>query len=106
MLGDLRTPEKPWIEYFVFFLKPTGPLAALEKPKLVGMIGVVRLDPRQEMHGLGDGFDNAIGYRVHPDYWGKGIGTEALKGFLELYWTLDGMQISFKFIMRAFFEMY
>ncbi|KAL9085924.1 MAG: hypothetical protein Q9159_004424 [Coniocarpon cinnabarinum] len=41
--------------------------------RLIGMIGCPRGAPE-------------FGYATHSEMWGKGYGTEAIKGFLELYW--------------------
>lgn len=46
--------------------------------KLIGIIGLAN-------------YPDNIGYKVHPDYWGKGYMTEALKLFVEMFWTLEGL---------------
>ncbi|KAA8569429.1 hypothetical protein EYC84_001065 [Monilinia fructicola] len=30
-----------------------------------------------------------IGYKIHPNYWGKGYMTEALRLFVEMFWDLE-----------------
>lgn len=32
-----------------------------------------------------------IGYKIHPNYWGKGYMTEALRLFVEMFWDLEGL---------------
>lgn len=38
---------------------------------MIGVIGIVR--------------EQEIGYRIHPDFWGKGFMSEALKMFIEMF---------------------
>jgi RimJ/RimL family protein N-acetyltransferase len=45
--------------------------------RVIGYVGINEVYPSPE-----------IGYSIHPDYWGKGYATEALKGLLELWWSL------------------
>jgi ribosomal-protein-alanine N-acetyltransferase len=44
---------------------------------MIGIIGVVR--------------EQEIGYRLHPDFWGKGYMTEALAMFIEMWWEMESM---------------
>jgi len=46
-----------------------------EEPRL---IGIIRIGVRSAEHRQGD-----LGYAVHPDHWGKGYATEALRRILE-----------------------
>src|SRR3984893_10066882 len=46
-----------------------------EEPRL---IGIIRIGVRSVEHWQGD-----LGYAVHPDHWGKGYATEALRRILE-----------------------
>jgi RimJ/RimL family protein N-acetyltransferase len=46
-----------------------------EEPRL---IGTIRIGVRSAEHRQGD-----LGYAVHPDHWGKGFATEALRRILE-----------------------
>jgi RimJ/RimL family protein N-acetyltransferase len=35
--------------------------------------------------------EQEIGYKLHPDYWRKGYGSEALGMFVQLFWSAAGM---------------
>jgi RimJ/RimL family protein N-acetyltransferase len=45
--------------------------------RMIGIIGVVR--------------EQEIGYRLNPDFWGKGYMTEALAMFIEMWWGMESM---------------
>ncbi len=45
------------------------------KLRMIGIIGIVR--------------EQEIGYRIHPDFWGKGFMSEALKMFIEMFWEME-----------------
>ena len=30
----------------------------------------------------------SLGYMIHPDFWGQGFATEAVRGWLEYWWGL------------------
>ena len=45
--------------------------------KMIGIVGVFTFRPTAE-----------LGYTFHPDVWGQGYATEALKAFMVLYWAL------------------
>jgi ribosomal-protein-alanine N-acetyltransferase len=78
MQDSLPTPEKPWNQRWAILLRPLpGSQEENSKPKMIGAIGIVR--------------EQEIGYKVHPDFWGKGYMTEALKMFINLYWKMEGM---------------
>ncbi|KAI9642059.1 hypothetical protein NHQ30_009930 [Ciborinia camelliae] len=72
-------PEKPWIENYAILLC-SSPASVYEKPKFIGAIGMIRFE-------AGRGAE--VGYSLHPDYYGKGYATEALKLFLGLYWSKE-----------------
>ncbi|KAK2758754.1 hypothetical protein FQN54_003445 [Arachnomyces sp. PD_36] len=54
--------------------------------RLIGGIGVNDHDPRST--------GSYIGYVLHPDYWGKGYATEALKGMLKGWWSLPRREVA------------
>ncbi|KAH7336268.1 GNAT domain-containing protein [Rhexocercosporidium sp. MPI-PUGE-AT-0058] len=71
----LPSPDEPWNERWVIMLK--GEKEDV-KPKMIGTVGIVR--------------EVEIGYRIHPDYWGKGYMSEALTMFLDMWWGLGVSQ--------------
>jgi hypothetical protein len=72
----IPTPEKPYVEVYAVLLKPLTVEADL-KAKMIGTVGA----PRNEPAGA------EIGYGLHPDFWGKGYMSEAVKLFIGLYWS-------------------
>lgn len=77
----LPTPENPRIDNYAILLKSSMGSNEAGKPRLIGTIGSYRVN-----------YDAAaIGYGLHPEYWGRGYGTEALKLFIELYWASGRM---------------
>lgn len=56
------------------------------------MIGTIAFPREQE-----------IGYKLHPDYWGKGYMSEALKMFLEMFWNAEGKCL--KLIFENMFDL-
>lgn len=73
MRNHRPTPDKPWNQRWAIMLKG---LKEDEKPKMIGVVGIVR--------------EAELGYRIHPDFWGKGFMSEALTMFLEMWWALQG----------------
>ncbi|KAF2445669.1 acyl-CoA N-acyltransferase [Karstenula rhodostoma CBS 690.94] len=56
---------------FVVELLPSAPGTSTTWPRVIGMIGAVRAPE--------------IGYMLNHNYWGKGYATEALRGFIPLF---------------------
>jgi RimJ/RimL family protein N-acetyltransferase len=87
MLERLPHAEKPWIENYAILLRPVPGSASVQgkenelekqRPRLIGAVGVIRFDP-------GSGAE--VGYGIHPGYQGKGYATEALRLFVEVWWS-------------------
>lgn len=72
----IPTPEKPYVQVYAILLKPLT-ADGDAKAKMIGTVGA----PRNELAGA------EIGYGLHPDYWGKGYMSEAVKLFIGLYWS-------------------
>ena len=92
MLTQTHSPSRPYVENYILFLKP-GPgtaevAAGSEEPQFVGMVGAIRIlenaPPELDVNGLPE-----FGYMIEVGHQRKGFGTEAAKGFLELYWSLE-----------------
>ncbi|KAH8812418.1 GNAT domain-containing protein [Xylogone sp. PMI_703] len=62
--------------YAVFVRSKEGESRDHEK-RMIGIVGVYSFSPAPE-----------LGYTFHPDVWGRGYATEALKAFLDVYWKL------------------
>ncbi|KAK0109667.1 hypothetical protein ONS95_002348 [Cadophora gregata] len=75
MRNHRPTPDKPWNERWAIMLKSEK---YDEKPKMIGVVGIVR--------------EPELGYRIHPDFWGKGYMSEALTMFLQMWWALEVSQ--------------
>jgi RimJ/RimL family protein N-acetyltransferase len=54
----------------------TGVMTRDLNDEVIGQVGLV---PQR----LGDGCEIELTYRLRPDHWGKGIGTEAARGLLQ-----------------------
>jgi RimJ/RimL family protein N-acetyltransferase len=77
----LPSPEKPWIEHFAIILRPQPSATPPEpNPQFLGFIGITRAPGPTDYP--------EIGYRLREEFFGKGYGTEAVRAFTELYWTL------------------
>jgi len=84
----MPTLEKPWNERWAILLRPeyedkvagimpeSSRGEAEQKPRMIGLIGVVR--------------EQELGYKMNPDYWGKGYMTEALVMMSNLFWEMEG----------------
>lgn len=57
------------------------PLADEREGQEMEMIGIIGISHKPEN----------VGYKIHPDHWGKGYMTEALRLFVEMFWTLEGL---------------
>lgn len=84
MINQTADPSRPWVEDYAIFLKPSTPGA---KPAHVGMVGAIR--EIQNAEHLGVNGAPEFGYMVNIQNQGKGLGTEAVKGFLDMYWGLE-----------------
>jgi [ribosomal protein S5]-alanine N-acetyltransferase len=51
-----------------------------EKLKMIGIIGIVR--------------EQEIGYKLHPEFWGRGFMSEALKAFIEFFFKNPSTYLS------------
>lgn len=49
---------------------------------IIGSVGVNSLYPAP-----------SIGYAMHPDFWGKGYATEAVRGVVEVWWGLPRVPV-------------
>ncbi len=73
-----REQTRQWIEWNITLYQPRGlGVFAIELNGLV--IGQIGLVPQR----LGDGCEIELTYRLRPDHWGMGIGTEAARGLLQ-----------------------
>jgi ribosomal-protein-alanine N-acetyltransferase len=88
----LPTEAEPWNERWAILLRSTSETSfdeTAEVPeqekeqrkagqlRMIGAIGIVR--------------EQEIGYRLHPDFWGKGFMTEALAMFIEMWWGMKSI---------------
>ncbi|KAK6581278.1 hypothetical protein PZA11_005969 [Diplocarpon coronariae] len=75
------TLEKPWNQHWAIMLKDKDlDSRSASRPRLIGIVGIPR--------------EAEMGYRIHPDHWGKGYMSEALTLFVEMWWGLEGMYLS------------
>ncbi|KAH7409351.1 GNAT domain-containing protein [Cadophora sp. MPI-SDFR-AT-0126] len=82
MRNHRPTPDKPWNERWAIMLKGVN-----GRPKMIGVVGIVR--------------EAELGYRIHPDFWGKGYMSEALTMFLDMWWALEVSQKYSRLIAAA-----
>lgn len=67
----VHNDQRPWSRMYTILLRPTTD----EKPRVIGKIGI--------MPGMA--------CYLHPDFWGKGYVTEAVKASIEHFWTLPSL---------------
>ncbi|CAL3969495.1 unnamed protein product [Diplocarpon coronariae] len=73
------TLEKPWNQHWAIMLKDKDlDSRSASRPRLIGIVGIPR--------------EAEMGYRIHPDHWGKGYMSEALTLFVEMWWGLEASQ--------------
>lgn len=95
-LDRMRSDTKPWIQSYAILLRPgvgDEPDGIVKKdlqqngerqePQFIGLLGTNRQSPPPELCP-------ELGYRLKSDFFGHGYATEALRAFLDLYWTLSG----------------
>lgn len=98
----LPTPETADTDKFAIILKDVPANAGLQvtnargQPKNIGLVGTNRWS-EQGMEA---------GYCLSVAYWGHGFATEAMKCFLDLYWTLPGTFFPPPFFASTFFGLY
>jgi RimJ/RimL family protein N-acetyltransferase len=68
---------------YAIILRPENPENETQKPKMIGIVGSRVIS-------------SEIGYKLHPTYWGKGYMSEALPMFIEIFWSLEGMNTPLK----------
>ncbi|KAL4864448.1 hypothetical protein BDV12DRAFT_11863 [Aspergillus spectabilis] len=49
---------------------------------IIGLVGINSLHPAP-----------SVGYALHPDAWGKGYATEAVRGVVDAWWALPRVQL-------------
>jgi RimJ/RimL family protein N-acetyltransferase len=80
LISRLPSDEKPFMENMAIMLRPTSPDT---KPELIGLLGIVRISS--------GGKAAEVGYGILPEHWGHGYAPEALKLFVDYYWTSESM---------------
>ncbi|KAK7533075.1 GNAT domain-containing protein [Phyllosticta citribraziliensis] len=73
-------------------------------------LGIVLLDPEEDSTSASNNSNRhrviglvgaveapEIGYVIHPDFWGRGLATEALQTFMPLYWEQFRTKFDFAF---------
>jgi RimJ/RimL family protein N-acetyltransferase len=72
LLSETRDKDSK-VENFAILLKPQTS-EGQGKLKMIGKVGAFMLQ-------------NECSWMLHPDYWGKGYATEALRGWLWWFWN-------------------
>jgi [ribosomal protein S5]-alanine N-acetyltransferase len=90
ILDNKPSLEKPWNRRWAVMLRPPlkfssdaenlnhegEGISGNPKPQMIGIIGIPR--------------PSEIGYKMHPDFWGKGYMTEALGLAINIFWESEG----------------
>lgn len=69
----------PKIENFAVLLKDSRNDEG--KLRMIGKVGIFQ-------------FPAEISWMLHPDFWGIGYASEAIKGYLEWYWQDEGQMLA------------
>jgi [ribosomal protein S5]-alanine N-acetyltransferase len=89
----LAPPDKPWSQVWAICLKPVADERKDQEGEERDGMGV------DEGCGRGNGKfigtiglprEAEIGYRISPEFWGKGYMSEVLEAFIEMFFKLDG----------------
>jgi RimJ/RimL family protein N-acetyltransferase len=110
------TPEEPWNRRWAIMLKPSTPShstsqippSQTSRDKSSGEAGDSRGDwggqVKAKLIGtIGTPRKAEVGYKLHPEYWGKGYMSEALEMFLRMWWGMEGKFISlFSLVLARF----
>jgi RimJ/RimL family protein N-acetyltransferase len=104
---SLPSEEKPWNERWAILLRPQP---ALEMNGVIGKIdteedgevnGVERVNEEKGGEGelkmigvIGIVREQEIGYKLHPEFWGRGFMSEAIRAFIQLFFSLAGRSTS------------
>lgn len=84
----VRSEANPYIQNFAILEPPAPNAPPNSKLRFIGVIGCIRF-PKTFIPTNPDPGEPEIGYQLHPDFWGKGYATEALKACLEYYWNIS-----------------
>jgi RimJ/RimL family protein N-acetyltransferase len=106
-------PSQPWVISLAAFLKPTNlnrdsvymteeQREEIKNPKMIGPVVVRRWPPGlwerlselsedEELTDKEHGDGPEVGYGLSATAWGKGFGTEALRGYLQWFWSSQSM---------------
>jgi RimJ/RimL family protein N-acetyltransferase len=85
MTPQTPSPERPYVEDYVILLKPKASSGSI-KPEFIGMVGTIR-EISVEKFDIKSAPE--WGYMIDVKYQKQGYATEAGRGFLELYWSLE-----------------
>jgi len=83
----VRSEANPYVQNFAIFEAPNDEDPPNPGSRQVGSIGIFRFPETFKAVNAEPG-EPEVGYGFHPDFFGKGYATEALKGFLKYYWEI------------------